>query len=153
MYSREYTWAGRDMNANHAWYRMMNFLFSELQQQEALFVEEDVVVSYDALLVTGSMLQEKWKRQTATKPHPQPLHALCLGGNRGENKINPELDTFVAFCARFFQPMAYSLSKDVFETIDRNRKKCRNRIADWAEEITAKNSFPTSHLFRPVHRA
>ena len=46
------------------------------------------------------------------------IHNIALGGHAGQNKINPNPDTFMIIRPMYFQAMAYSMDKEIFEAID-----------------------------------
>jgi F5/8 type C domain len=123
-----------NINANFVWYRLMSFLFQDLEVPEAFMVEDDTVLAHDGLLMAARLLQEKHSRTD--------IHAVTLGGWSGENMIHPDPYTYVAIRQRYFQPMAYSMDRNFFQSLLEKKKERVMQvpgdlgIADWCEETT-----------------
>jgi hypothetical protein len=168
-----------NLNANYAWYKMMRYLFGSnemivedvtvrkkddsssskgkgmqvaraLQEEEALIFEEDIFLAHDALLMSAAMFQEKWRRPD--------VHNIVLGGWSGSNRINPDPATYLAVRSEYFQAMGYSMSRDLFEVLEKAKQdyllyhKIRPREVirfDWTEEITDHNYIPNPIQLTP----
>jgi len=141
----------RSYYTKQTWYRMMRHLFHTINETEALILEEDALLAHDGLLVASALLEEKWKRSD--------VHSIALGGHAGQNKIQPNPDTFLAVRPKHFQAMAYSLDATVFDQIDQAFLKAQAELqeasqtfldqnenklvsADWTMEITHKQLLP-----------
>lgn len=141
--------AQMNVNANHAWYQMMSYLFfEELEIKEALILEDDVPLAPDALFVTSAMLQYKWKVQQEISPYKNKndeknivkIHGCALGGWSGENRINADPHTVLAVRPQYFHPMAYTMDSKTFGQIMRQKATSHHKTnnkqqGDWAMEM------------------
>ena len=89
----------------HTWMRQMKYLFGDdtLNLTEALFLEDDAVLTYDALLTASVLLEQK--------AHSLDVHSICLGGWSGQNSFNAHPDTFLKQLWNYNQAMAYSVNR------------------------------------------
>ena len=133
--------------AKYTWYQMMDFLFHSLNVSEALILEDDAELSFDGMLTAAALFREKWNRTD--------VHSIAMGGWSGVNRINAAPNTFLAVRSQYFQAMAYSMNRTLFEHIHSAfleyapANKHEPIVNDWTEEITVRGFVKNLTILTP----
>ena len=98
-----------------SWYTMVATAFSQIgQNTDVLFLEDDVVLSPDALTVACVLFD--------AKRNDPDVHGIALGGWSGEHLINAQPDTLAVRLAFNFQGMAYGIDRRLFAFLQKRRQ-------------------------------
>ena len=109
-----------------------------------LFLEEDVVLSPDAMKVFFVCRRVK-------NTFGPDIHAVSLGGFAGSNHINPHPDTIIVRKTVFFQAMTYIFNRTFWELLEPNREQIINldKQGDFSEAIAYYLGLP--RINRELH--
>ncbi|EDV21246.1 uncharacterized protein TRIADDRAFT_60274 [Trichoplax adhaerens] len=116
------------------WYKVVAKVFEDrdifhlgqVYRKDVIFLEDDIILSPDAIKVFSYGIQVKKSRQRVI--------AVGLGGWSGENLINAHPDTFDIRYSAFFPSMAYAFNASFWKTI-KTSKFLKIPNNDWSESL------------------
>ena len=112
------------LNNNHTTVDI--FHLKKSYQEDVIFLEDDIILSPDAIKVLAYGIHVKKSRQR--------IVGVGLGGWSGENLINAHPDTFDVRYSAFFPSMAYAFNASFWQEIKAS-KFMLIRNDDWSESL------------------